>query len=114
MFTVVVNLRGKLMRFLTLIHMIDPVRVKSRAFDRLQTRLFREAGVLAVAVRGFASADGRSPLKYGDEVSVTLTKSPDPKLKQQIETIFFKINLRHGTSLAPVLMCRDMPDIHQP
>jgi hypothetical protein len=100
------NLQGELMNLLKELGLVDPVRVKARAFHNLQARLFRLTGVQVVSVRGFAKSTRAVPIEYSDEVSVIFTESPDVELQSEIEKIFFEINLRHRTTMAPILICR--------
>ena len=94
------------MKILLMFGILNPVRVKSRAFHRLQARLFRLNGVQVISVRGFAKSTRTIPIEYGDDVSVIFTEYPDAEQRHDVERIFFEINRRYSTSMAPVVICR--------
>jgi superfamily I DNA and RNA helicase len=89
---------------------VDLVRTKVKAFDRLQTRLLEMRGVEAVAVRGFAKSSRTVNSESGGDVSVIFAKYPDAELQRDTERIFSEINRRHGTTMAPVIICRETLD----
>jgi hypothetical protein len=94
-------------RLLEELGIIDPVRAKVRAFDQLHIKLLAMKGIQAVAVQGFAKSSMTVNSDSGGEVTVILAKNPDAELQRHIENVFFEINRRYGTTMVPVIFCRD-------
>ncbi len=104
------KLQRRSWRLLEALGIVDPVRIKVKAFDRLQTRLLGVRGVEAVAVRGFAKSSRTVNSESGGDVTVIFAEYPDAELQRDIGRIFSEINRRHGTTMAPVIICRETLD----